>query len=104
MTPQAKKQKEDWKLLLIIGGSLVAVVVTIATLARLGSDWEAKEARRATVPSPPAIEQSAPVEELVIEPVGQVVEAKPEEAQGFMVDPDADFVAVSYTHLRAHET
>jgi tetratricopeptide (TPR) repeat protein len=94
MTAQAKKQKEDWKLLLIIGGSLVAVVVTIATLARLGSDWEAKEAQKEALPEPPVIEESASVEEPVIAPAVQVVEIEPDEEQGFMVDPDADFVAL----------
>jgi tetratricopeptide (TPR) repeat protein len=94
MTPQAKKQKEDWKLLLIIGGALVAVVVTIATLARLGSDWEAKEAQREVLPAPPAIEETATAEEPAIAPEAEVVEAEPEDEQGFMVDPDADFVAL----------
>jgi len=72
MTPQAKRQKEDWKLLLIIGGALVAVVVTIATLARLGSDWETKEAQRATAPSPPVVEEYAAVASLKLPPAEYV--------------------------------
>ena len=84
MTPKAKKkQNEDWKLLLIIGGSLVAVVVTIATLARLGSDWEAKEAASAAVKAPPAVERIEPVEPMVVEsaPAAVKEEANKEEAE-----------------------
>jgi tetratricopeptide (TPR) repeat protein len=91
MTPQ-KNKNSDWKLLLGIGGSLVAVVVLIAILARLGADWEAREASVA-----------APVESEVVEaeespPVGALPDqAEPvvEEAPGsFPIDPDADFVAM----------
>jgi tetratricopeptide (TPR) repeat protein len=99
MTPQ-QKQKGDWKLLLIIGGSLVAVVVTIATLAHLGSDWEAKESRAAIAPPPPVVEQVAPPEEVVPEPVEEIAE---EAAPGFMIDPDADFVALAGNAYRNRE-
>jgi tetratricopeptide (TPR) repeat protein len=99
MTPQAeKRQKEDWKLLLIIGGSLVAIVVTIASLARLSSDWESKEAAAAEGKAPPAVESIAPVEIEEFEPVVEEIEAvervESGSPEGFMVDPDADFVAM----------
>ena len=99
MTPQSK-QKGDWKLLLIIGGSLVAIVVTIASLAHLGSDWDTKEAQTAIVTPEPAVAKVAPPEEVTVEPVEEIAE---QAAPGFMIDPDADFVALGGSAYRNRE-
>lgn len=93
MTPQNKNS--DWKLLLGIGGSLVAAVVLIATLARIGAGWEEREAIAAKPANSPivTVEEAAPPEE-VPAPVEQVAE---ETADPFPIDPDADLVAMGRT-------
>jgi tetratricopeptide (TPR) repeat protein len=91
MTPQTKKNS-DWKLLLGIGGSLVAAVVLIAALARLGAGWEEREAMEVKPAESQivAVEETSPLEE-VPDPVEPVAQQAPE---SFPVDPDADFVAM----------
>jgi tetratricopeptide (TPR) repeat protein len=93
MTP--RKKDGDWKLLLGIGGSLVAAVVLIAMLARLGAGWEEREALDVRPPEPRivAVEKTAPPE-AVPEPVEPVELEAPEP---FPLDPNADFVAMART-------
>ncbi len=91
MTPQTNKNS-DWKLLLGIGGSLVAAVVLIATLARLGAGWEEREAMEVKPIDAQVVtvEETAPPE-VAPDPVQPIAQQAPE---SLPIDPDADLAAM----------
>jgi tetratricopeptide (TPR) repeat protein len=111
MTPQ-NTHKDDWKLLLAIGGFVIVGAAAIAVVAGLGADEEARKSRQSTAPSARVVEpsgrtatvqataQPASLEKIGGSTVGPEVlsaienEDLPAAEEAYPVDLEADLAAV----------